>query len=159
MKTTTTPGAERAPNPFLQKHAGDVMGILHGFDRVRQGAEALARASGRPFIYLKSCDIDQEDLARDLAARDGIREGLIGVFSCVEGCRTFRVYGNRASQKLELRLETGKCTHLDFYGQHPRLGFLHLRLQTWFPFLIQIGLNGHEWLARQMDGPGSRVLQ
>ena len=35
---------------------------------------------------------------------------------------------------------------------HEQLGFLHLRLQTWFPFLVQICLNGREWLARQMDG-------
>jgi hypothetical protein len=34
---------------------------------------------------------------------------------------------------------------------HEQLGFLHLRLQTWFPFLIQICLNGREWLAHQMD--------
>jgi hypothetical protein len=25
---------------------------------------------------------------------------------------------------------------------------LHLRLQTWFPFLLHICFNGHEWLAR-----------
>jgi hypothetical protein len=34
---------------------------------------------------------------------------------------------------------------------HEQLGFLHLRLQSWFPFLIQVCLNGREWLARQMD--------
>jgi hypothetical protein len=28
---------------------------------------------------------------------------------------------------------------------------MYLRLQTWFPFEIQIGINGREWLARQMD--------
>ena len=33
---------------------------------------------------------------------------------------------------------------------------MHLRLQTWFPFLIHICLNGHEWLARQMEAQGLR---
>lgn len=28
---------------------------------------------------------------------------------------------------------------------------MHLRLQSWFPFLVQICLNGREWLSRQMD--------
>jgi hypothetical protein len=196
VKTTKSPQIERALNPFLQKHAADVMGILHGFDRIRlqgtlrclyrvevfqeyltqakvllkdfksfvtrltsdirQRAEALAQASGRPFQHLKSCNINKEDLARDIAQRDGVREGLIAVFNCVEGCRTFRVYGNQQSRKLELRLEWGKCSHLYFYLQHPRLGFLHVRVQTWFPFLIQICLNGHEWLARQMTQAGLR---
>ena len=32
---------------------------------------------------------------------------------------------------------------------------MHLRLQTWFPF-IHICLNGHDWLARQMDEKGLR---
>jgi hypothetical protein len=39
---------------------------------------------------------------------------------------------------------------------HEQLGFLHLRVQTWFPFLIQICLNGREWLGRQMDEAGMR---
>ena len=34
------------------------------------------------------------------------------------------------------------------------LGWLHARIQTWFPFSIQIGMNGREWLARQMDSVG-----
>jgi hypothetical protein len=57
---------------------------------------------------------------------------------------------------LEPRLEWGKCLHLYFYVQHPRFGLLHLRLQTGFPFLIHICLNGQEWLARQMDEKGLR---
>jgi hypothetical protein len=43
---------------------------------------------------------------------------------------------------------------LYFYVQHPRWGLVHLRLQTWYPFLIHICLNGHQWLARQMDAVG-----
>ncbi|HZD07333.1 MAG TPA: hypothetical protein VE176_03740, partial [Candidatus Limnocylindrales bacterium] len=31
---------------------------------------------------------------------------------------------------------------------------MHLRLQSWFPFLIHITLNGREWLSRQMDAAG-----
>ncbi|HEV3200614.1 MAG TPA: hypothetical protein VGZ73_22080, partial [Bryobacteraceae bacterium] len=43
------------------------------------------------------------------------------------------------------------------YQKHEELGFLYARIQTWFPFHIQIGINGREWLARQMeDGVGYR---
>jgi hypothetical protein len=34
------------------------------------------------------------------------------------------------------------------------LGFMHVRLQSWFPFQIQIYVNGREWLARQLDKRG-----
>ena len=37
---------------------------------------------------------------------------------------------------------------------HPDFGFMDTRIQTWFPFTIQIGINGHEYLARQMDKQG-----
>ena len=30
-----------------------------------------------------------------------------------------------------------------------RLGPIHVKLQTWFPFPIQVHFNGHEWLARR----------
>jgi hypothetical protein len=31
---------------------------------------------------------------------------------------------------------------------------LYARIQTWFPFNVQIGMNGREWLAHQMDQDG-----
>ncbi|MDI6795081.1 MAG: hypothetical protein QME81_19810, partial [bacterium] len=31
---------------------------------------------------------------------------------------------------------------------------MHIRLQSWFPFQIQVYINGREWLARQMDKQG-----
>jgi hypothetical protein len=36
---------------------------------------------------------------------------------------------------------------------------MHLRLQTWFPFLINICLNGRQWLARQMTKAGLKFEQ
>ena len=36
---------------------------------------------------------------------------------------------------------------------------MHVRLQTWLPFTIQVCLNGREWLARQMDRVGISYSQ
>jgi len=36
----------------------------------------------------------------------------------------------------------------------PTFGFMNARIQTWFPFSIQVCFNGREWLARQMDSLG-----
>ena len=38
-------------------------------------------------------------------------------------------------------------------------GLMHARLQTWFPFTIQVCLNGRSWLARQMDRRGMTYRQ
>ena len=112
-----------------------------------------AKKQQRPMIYLASSRASKEDEARQIQKRDRIKRGLIAIMSCVEPCRRWRC-GGSSTKKLELRLEWGKCIHLYFYWIHEELGFLHLRLQTWFPFLIQVCLNGREWLGRQMDKAG-----
>jgi hypothetical protein len=125
-------------------------------NEVCQGAERLAQSLKRPFTYLNSTALSKEELARKIAERDGIKEGLVAIFRCVEPCRTYKMRGNYQTKKLEPHLQLGKCLHLYFYVEHRRLGLMHLRLQTWFPFLIHICLNGHDWLGRQMDEKGLR---
>lgn len=120
---------------------------------------AIAEEQGRPFEYLASWKIRKEDRAREIQARDGIREGLIAVFECVEGCRSFRVRGNRQTKRLELVSQERRCAHLYFYYWDHDFGLLHVRLQTWLPFTMQICLNGREWLAQQLQRCGSRFTQ
>lgn len=124
--------------------------------RICQAAEELSKQYRRSVKYLASSQVDKEQEARRIQEREGIKKGLIVVISCVEPCRTWRMRGNWESKKLELRLEWGKCKHLYFYWMHEDLGFLHLRLQTWFPYLIQVCINGREWLGRQMDREGMK---
>jgi len=115
---------------------------------------AHARQSGREIRYLNSSKLRKEDIARDIAQRDGIRDGLICVLKCVEPCLSFEVHRNRERQLLELQPRHRKCQFLYHYYQHPTFGFMHARIQTWFPFPVQVCLNGREWLARQMDQAG-----
>jgi hypothetical protein len=123
-------------------------------DRLLAASEAVARATGRPVEYLPSPKTRKEDYARRIAERDGIRDGLISVLKCVEPCWSFTLRGNRQTKKLEFRSEPRQCLHVYHYYQHPVFGFLYARLQTWFPFTIQVGINGRAWLARQMDAAG-----
>ena len=116
--------------------------------------EAAARSLGRPVQYLNSSRISKEQIARQLAAEREVQEGVICVLSCQETDRAYEAYPNWATRKLELRLRPKRCVHLYVYLLHELLGFMHVRFQTWFPFLVQIGLNGREWLARQMTKAG-----
>jgi hypothetical protein len=128
-------------------------------ERVRQACKAKAEALGRPVKYLASAGESKEEVARGIAAREKIQEGLVCVLSCVEPCRTFEVYRNREARKLELVARTRKCLFLYHYWMHREFGFLHVRLQTWFPFSMQVCLNGREWLARQMDQAGMKYVR
>jgi hypothetical protein len=123
-------------------------------DRVRQAADTLAADHHRPMIYLRSSRANKEAMAQECLRQNPVDRGLVAVLSCVEPCRTWFVRGNRASRKLELQLQWGKCIHLYFYWIHEQLGWLSVRLQTWFPYLIQVCLNGREWLGRQLDAAG-----
>ena len=184
---------------FIAKYAGEIAGVLRGFDRlvfrgtlrsisyargmmnylgakrvrltefgrhvervsetVKQASRAKAEAQGRPLKYLASAAESKEAVARAIAAREKIREGLICVLSCVEPCRTFEVYRQAEQHRLELVARTRKCLFLYHYWMHPEFGFMNARIQTWFPFSVQVCINGREWLAGQMERAGMNYVR
>jgi hypothetical protein len=105
-------------------------------------------------VFVSSSQTSKEDVARQMAARDGVTEGLICILNAVEPCQSFRVCGHAQTKMIEWRVEQRKCSHLYFYYEHRQFGFLHLRLQTWFPFQVNVCLHGRHWLARQLDQAG-----
>jgi len=138
----------------LLKHFGTY--VKRVTEELKAHAKHLAEDAGRPYLYLaenhtKAKGRSKEDVARDIAARDGVHSGLVCVLSTVEPCTSFAVAGNRVTHRLEIARRRRKCLHLYFYFVHRELGLCHLRLQTWFPFEVQIWANGREALARSLD--------
>lgn len=122
--------------------------------QIREATQQVAEAHGKEILWLDSSRISKEETAREIAQRDNVREGLICIFSAVESCFSYEVHRNAQKHWLELKGRTQKCLHYYFYLQHPQFGFMHLRLQTWFPMSIHIAINGREWLACQLDAAG-----
>jgi hypothetical protein len=120
-------------------------------ERLKERSLAEARKLGRTVLYLASSQIDKDAVARRIAAEQKITSGPVCVLTCVEPCRSFEVYRNRETKKLDLVSRPRKCLFLYHYWIHPVFGFMNARIQTWFPFPVQICLNGREWLARQMQ--------
>ena len=133
--------------------------VLRVSERLKQACRAKAEALRRPMKYLASAAESKEEVAREIAAREKIEEGLICVLSCVEPCRTFEVYRNRDTRRLELVSRIRKCLFLYQYWKHREFGFFNARIQSWFPFSIQVCLNGREWLARQMQRVGMKYVR
>jgi hypothetical protein len=119
--------------------------------RVRAAGVKLAKESGAPYIYMPGTSASKEEAARAACGKAGITSGLAAVLACVEPCRTWFMRRCRETKKVLFQLRQGKCLHLYYYFLHEVLGWMHLRLQTWFPYLIHVCLNGREWLARRMD--------
>ena len=178
---------------FLQRFGSLVLGVLHGFDRLRlrgskrllcnpggvfsflaqvqvpvkdyqtyakettlalcQAIETDAKQAGL-YHYLNNSQESKEETALRLAADHGRQQGLIAVLGCVEPCQVVQVRGNRETKKLEVRIEPGKCLHYYHYYRDAAYGLRYTRLQSWFPFTMHVGLNGRDWLARQMTAAG-----
>jgi hypothetical protein len=119
--------------------------------RLEEASLRLARQLGREIRYLNSARESKEDIARAIAERDHIRNGLICVLRSVDPCMSFAIRKNHRSRKLEISYRQRKCMHLYHYQMHPVFGFMHARIQTWFPFRVYVCINGREWLARQLD--------
>jgi hypothetical protein len=122
--------------------------------RLKRAASERAQSAQRPEIFVRDCALSKEDLARQIARRDQLESGLIVVLRALECCQSFRVRGNGQTKRLEAVLEPRKCSHFYYYYMHPDFGRMHVRLQSWFPFRVDVCLNGREWLARQMDRVG-----
>jgi hypothetical protein len=119
--------------------------------RLKQASLQAAEELKRPIIYLPSSQTRKEDLARSVAERDGISEGLVAVLTCVEPCQSYQIHRDPERKKLVLQPWRRKGLFLYHYWMDKDFGLMHGRIQTWFPFPVQVCLNGREWLARSMD--------
>ena len=123
---------------------------------IKECAMAIADKAGRPYQYLTGAMTakkgqSKEDLVKEMIVKDQLSDGLVCVLAAVEPCMTFTVQGNHQSKRLEVVRRQSKCLHFYFYYLDAQLGLSHIRLQSWFPFQIQVYVNGRECLARHLD--------
>ena len=121
--------------------------------RVKEGSVQAFEKQGIPVTFLHDASADKEALAREIARKRGVESGLVCVLSAVEPSPSFEHRGTHMVRRVK------PCQVLYQYQIHPELGWMYARLQTWFPLNIQVGLNGREWLARQMDKEGLKYRQ
>ena len=120
-------------------------------NQLKTMTQNLANDHQRPFIYLQGDSGSKEKMAREIMERDRIRNGLVCVLSTLEPCYSYKVVGNRATEKLEMKRTYTKCLHLYQYWNDPLFGLVHGRIQTWYPFNLQFYVNGREFLKNQLD--------
>jgi hypothetical protein len=115
--------------------------------------EKQAQEEGVPLRHLNSPEIDKEAVALALAQTHGRTSGRIALLTSVELCSVYRLRKNEIGWIKPVR-ERGKCLHYYHYFLHADLGLCYVRIQSWFPFQIRVGLNGREWLCRQLEERG-----
>ena len=123
--------------PWLERHSQTLV----------EQAQTLAGRHGRPYEY-RAGKFSKEKFIHDLIRRDGLREGLVAVLCTQETCRTVKLRYGQGRPQLVFARRPQRVLY--FYQIDADFGLMYIRLQTWFPYTIQVYVNGHDWLARQM---------
>jgi hypothetical protein len=112
-------------------------------DQARQQAEQADAV----YRYLQGFHC-KEKLVQQILRERPVDHGLIAVLCVQENCRTVRLLHGKGRPRLAFANRSHRVLY--FYFLDPDFGLIYVRLQTWFPFTIQVYVNGHDWLARQM---------
>jgi hypothetical protein len=152
----------------LLNHAGGVSSYLYQLNlprkdfpahceyltaQLRDHSKRQAAREGVPVHFVSNSALDKDVLALQLAQAHGRTSGRLALLTCQETALTYRLRRN-AQGLFEPRKESVRCSHLYHYFLHERFGLCYVRLQTWFPFTVRIGLNGRLWLARELEKSG-----
>ncbi len=79
---------------------------------------------------------------------------MICALLCIEPCTAPSVGHNSSSKKLEKTKQFRKCLHYYLYCEDKDFWFIHILFQTWFPFGVQIYINGKGYLKKQLRREG-----
>ena len=121
-------------------------------DHLTRQIEDSAEELGRPVVYLPSAKDKKEDIAKSFLLSNPLDDGLICVLKTLEACRTAKVVGQDGKQFL--KSSATKCLHYYLYYLDKEFGFMFVKIQTWFPFNIQVYINGRELMKHVFDANG-----
>ncbi len=110
-------------------------------------AQRLAQEAGAEYQFLQGAH-RKEAIVQEILRQRPINEGLICVLCCMECCPSFRLVSGQGRPSLVRARRQQRVLYFHFLD--PELGLIHIRLTTWFPFTVQVWVNGHSWLAQQM---------
>lgn len=117
-------------------------------EQLKRHAVTVADRAGRPYIYLNG-NIRKEDMVKEIASENTITRGLVCVLAAVEACQSFKLAYGKGHPRIVSA--NRKCLCFYFYFIDGEFGLMHIRIQSWFPFTVQVCINGHNYVAQMMD--------
>jgi hypothetical protein len=124
--------------PFVEQQSQAL--VDHAKAEAEKASVRFQRLEGKP---------QKEKLVQDLLRQGRRGDGLVTVLQVMETCRTVKLLHGQGRPRLAFSRRPQRVLY--YYFLDPKFGLMHVRLQTWFPFTIQVYVNGHDWLARQMQ--------
>jgi hypothetical protein len=139
---------EQFVDHVLKIRRDDFMGFAQEqSDTLVDHAKRLAQQAGAEYRFLQGTH-RKDKLVEEILRRRPISEGLICVLCCMECCGSFRLISGKERPRLVNARRQQRVLY--FYYLDPKLGLIHIRLQTWFPFPVQVYVNGHSYLAQEL---------
>lgn len=123
--------------PWLEKQS----------EKLVEHAKQVARKRGRPYEYRQG-RFSKEHFIQKIIRDERLSEGLVAVLCVQETCRTVKLKYAKKRPRLVFARRPQRVVY--FYWLDAEFGLMYVRMQTWFPYTIQVYTNGHDWLARQM---------
>lgn len=114
-------------------------------EKLCEHIEKITSNFNRPLVYLTSAKTPKEQTATQILHENPVAEGLICALSVVEYCQTLQPK-KQDDGKLSLCNVNRKCKYYYLYFLDREFGFMHVKIQTWFPFLVQVYINGREMM-------------
>jgi len=116
-------------------------------DLLVQHAQRFAAKAGRTYLY-RTGSFKKDRWAEQLMRQQRIERGLVGILCTQETCNSFQLVPGDKRPRFISRPRQQRVLY--YYFLDPQLGLIHVRLQTWAPFTLQVYVNGHDWLAQQL---------
>jgi hypothetical protein len=110
-------------------------------------AQRFAAKHGRTYFY-RAGSFKKDQWAERLLREQRIEEGLVGILCTQETCNSFAMVPGERRPRFISRPRQQRVLY--YYFLDRQLGLIHVRLQTWAPFTLQVYVNGHDWLAQQL---------
>lgn len=120
-------------------------------EQLVEHAKRVAERAGVKYQYLQG-KVRKEHLIDGILREKRIVSGLIGVLCCQETCRTVKLKFGQNRPRLQFAFRPQRVLY--YYFLDKNFGRFYVRIQTWFPFTIQVYVNGHDWLAQQLTHRG-----
>jgi hypothetical protein len=149
---------ERFVDYVLKVRRSHFMKVLApGFsDLLVEHAQRFAKKAGRTYLY-RTGSFRKDHWAEQLIREQRIESGLVGILCTQETCNSFKLVPGDNRPRFVSCPRAQRVLY--YYFLDPQLGLIHVRLQTWAPFTLQVYVNGHDWLAQQMVRLGLGFVQ
>jgi len=117
----------------------------------KQHIEQLAKSYNVEINYINNSRVSKNQKAKEALSKHPTKQGLITIISTQEVAYSFSLLSNKLKNELEVKKQLRKHLHYYCYYMDAEFGWMFAKIQSWYPFTMQIYVNGKEYIKRGLD--------